>query len=102
MPSRRHSSAIDCSPRRPSSTTRIFSSAEYCLRVARRMSFTTRSEDNFSVSDFWSHLHSLMVTMSQKSFVPQLAISLSQALMSDKHTHHDALEFPDGRIFLLT
>src|SRR5271163_3240188 len=50
MPSRRHNSAIGCSPRRPSSTTRIFSSAEYCLRVARRMSFTTRSEDNFSVS----------------------------------------------------
>src|SRR5271170_3527655 len=32
---------------------------------------------------FLSHLHSLMVTMSQKSSVPQLAISLSQALMSD-------------------
>src|SRR5271154_4623777 len=32
---------------------------------------------------FLSHLHSLMVTMSQKSSVPQAAISLSQALMSD-------------------
>ena len=32
---------------------------------------------------FLSHLHSLMVTMSQKSFVPQSAKSVSQALMSD-------------------
>src|ERR1700733_12752904 len=31
------------SPRRPSNTMRIFSSAEYCLRVARRMSWTTFS-----------------------------------------------------------
>jgi hypothetical protein len=30
-----------------------------------------------------SHLHSLMVTMSQKSSVPKAAISVSQALMSD-------------------
>ena len=35
---RRHSSAMLDSPRRPSSTMRIFSSAEYCRRVARRMS----------------------------------------------------------------
>ena len=42
-----------CSPRRPSSTMRIFSSAEYCLRVARRMSFTIRSEDILGVPDFW-------------------------------------------------
>jgi hypothetical protein len=33
---------------------------------------------------FLSHLHSLMVTMSQKSFVPQTAKSVSQALMSDR------------------
>jgi hypothetical protein len=32
---------------------------------------------------FLSHLHSLMVTMSQKSSVPQTAKSVSQALMSD-------------------
>src|SRR3954468_17669674 len=32
---------------------------------------------------FLSHLHSLMVTMSQKSSVPQAAKSVSQALMSD-------------------
>src|SRR5258707_6997922 len=41
-----------CSPRKPSSTMRIFSSAEYCFRVARRMSFTTRSDDTLVVSDF--------------------------------------------------
>ena len=40
------------SPRSPSSTMRIFSSAEYCLRVARRMSFTIRSDDGFWLSDF--------------------------------------------------
>src|SRR5271167_2949158 len=52
MPSRRHSSAMLCSPRKPSSTTRIVSSAEYCFRVARRMSFTTCSDDTLVVSDF--------------------------------------------------
>src|SRR3954447_232509 len=41
-----------CSPRRPSSTILIFSSAEYCLRVARRISFTIRS-DEIDVPDFW-------------------------------------------------
>src|SRR5271167_4675113 len=51
MPSRRHSSAMLCSPRKPSSTVRIFSSAEYCFRVARRMSFTTCSDDTLVVSD---------------------------------------------------
>ena len=37
--------AIEYSPRRPSRTMRIFSSAEYCLRVARRMSLTCFSAD---------------------------------------------------------
>ena len=52
MPSRRHSAAIDSSPRRPSSTMRIFSSAPYCLRVARRMSLTTCSAGAFCVPAF--------------------------------------------------
>src|SRR5919202_6605658 len=43
MPSRRQRAAMLSSPRSPSSTTRILSSAECCLRVARRMSRTTRS-----------------------------------------------------------
>src|SRR5215203_6803372 len=37
----------------------------------------------FRMRGFLSHLHSLMVTMSQKSSVPQAAKSVSQALMSD-------------------
>jgi TolB-like protein len=37
-PSRRQSSATEISPRRPSRTMRIFSSAPYCRRVARRIS----------------------------------------------------------------
>jgi hypothetical protein len=40
------------------------------------------------VYGFLSHLHSLMVTMSQKSSVPQAAISVSQALMSDSPEQH--------------
>jgi hypothetical protein len=41
-----------CSPRRPSSTTRIFSSAEKCRRVARRMSLIVSSASCFSYPDF--------------------------------------------------
>src|SRR3954471_16840729 len=37
----------------------------------------------FRTQGFLSHLHSVMVTMSQKSSVPQAAKSVSQALMSD-------------------
>ena len=43
IPSRRHSAAMLSSPRSPSSTMRIFSSAEYCLRVRRHMSRTAFS-----------------------------------------------------------
>src|ERR1700688_4928644 len=52
MPSRRHSSAMLSSPRSPSSTTRIFSSAEKCRRVARRMSLIASSAGCFSGPDF--------------------------------------------------
>jgi hypothetical protein len=56
--------AAQASPRRPSSTMRIFSSAEWCLRVRRRMSRTTRSAGGFlagatagsratGAEDFW-------------------------------------------------
>src|ERR1700720_3177543 len=41
-----------CSPRKPSSTMRIFSSAEHCFRVARRISLTTCSDDTLVASDF--------------------------------------------------
>src|SRR4029077_17904143 len=40
------------SPRRPSSTMRIFSSAEYCRRVWRRMSFRTCSAGALPGPDF--------------------------------------------------
>src|ERR687890_797965 len=48
MPARRHSSAMLSSPRKPSSTRRIFSSAEKWRRVARRMSLTTVSAGAFA------------------------------------------------------
>src|SRR5918998_714250 len=51
MLSRRHSSAMLSSPRRPSSTMRIFSSAEKCRRGARRMSLTTVSAGPFAGPD---------------------------------------------------
>jgi hypothetical protein len=40
------------SPRNPSSTMRIFSSAEYCRRFWRRMSFRTWSADALPGPDF--------------------------------------------------
>ena len=40
------------SPRRPSRIMRIFSSAEYCLRVLRRMSRTAFSAGDFALMDF--------------------------------------------------
>ncbi len=52
IPSRRHNSAMLSSPFRPSNTILIFSPAEYCLRVARRMSLTTFSPWLFRVPDF--------------------------------------------------
>src|SRR5260221_4920108 len=52
MPSLRHSSAMLSSPRRPATTIRISSSAEYCRRVARRISRTRFSASSDSVSAF--------------------------------------------------
>lgn len=43
IPSRRNSAAMLSSPRRPASTILISSSAEYCLRVLRRMPLTSLS-----------------------------------------------------------
>jgi hypothetical protein len=51
-------------------------------KVTRRMFFTSRSDDD-SLHGFLSHPHSSMVTMSQKSSVPQAAKFVSQALMPD-------------------
>src|SRR3546814_11229445 len=52
MTSLQHSSAMLSSPRRPSSTILILSSAEKCRRVARRMSFTSRSAGAFGADFF--------------------------------------------------
>ena len=52
MPSWRHKTAMLSSPRRPDNTIRIFSSAEYRLRVLRRMSRTTFSAGSFLLIDF--------------------------------------------------
>ena len=41
------------SPRRPATTIRIFSSAEYCLRVRRRMSRTVASAPSFKPFNLW-------------------------------------------------
>ena len=55
-----------CSPRRPSKTILIFSSDEYCLRVARLMSLTIFSPGLLRAPDVYLMSHSLVVTMSQK------------------------------------
>jgi hypothetical protein len=46
MPSRQHSSAMLSSPRNPSRTIRIFSSALFCLRVLHLMSRMIFSDDD--------------------------------------------------------
>jgi hypothetical protein len=48
----RRAVALLSSPRSPSNTTRIFSSAEKCRRVARRMSLIASSAGCFSGPDF--------------------------------------------------
>jgi hypothetical protein len=51
MLSRRHSSAMLSSPRKPCSTMRIYSSAENGRRGARRMSLTTCSAGSLAGPD---------------------------------------------------
>jgi hypothetical protein len=71
MPSLRHNSAMLSSPHRPAITMRIFSSAEYCRRVARRISRTRFSASPESVSAFDLVARSFAVKMSSKSSLPQ-------------------------------
>src|SRR6187401_1183847 len=71
------------SPRRPDSTMRIFSSAENCRRVARRIALITCSAGSFTGPDLCPIFAPSMATMGQKSSLPQLAPSVSQALMPD-------------------
>jgi hypothetical protein len=58
-------------------TMRMFSSAEYCLRVARRMSLTTFSTGSFAELDCCLIFVPLNVTMSQKLSLLQSAQSVS-------------------------
>src|SRR3546814_2912063 len=55
------------SPRKPSSTIRILSSAEKCRRVARRMSFTTRSAGALGGDFFKEDLGFIFVPSSLRS-----------------------------------
>src|SRR3954451_7787239 len=71
------------SPRKPVSTMRIFSSAENCRRVARRISFTTCSAGSFTGPDFCPICAPSMATMGQKFSLPQLTRSVSVVLTPD-------------------
>ena len=64
-------------------TMRIFSSAEYCLRVARRISRTSRSDGVSGVLDLGLMLHSSGGYDEPKILLPQAARFVSQVLMSD-------------------
>src|ERR1051325_5753888 len=72
------------SPRNPESTILIFSSAENWRRVARRIFLTTCSAGSFTGPDFCPIFAPSMATMGQKSSLPQLSKSVSEALMPDR------------------
>jgi hypothetical protein len=76
------SSAMLSSPRSPSSTMRIFSSAEKCRRVARRMSLIASSAGCFSGPDFCL-IFALAATMIQKSSLPEKLRLVSKVLTAD-------------------
>src|SRR3974390_1912611 len=83
IPSRRHSSAIADSPRSPDNTIRIFSSAEYRLRVARRISRTCCSAVSDG-TDFCLIFAPSRATMSQKSSLRKIPQSVSQLLTGNR------------------
>ena len=53
IPSRRQNPAILSSPRSPSRTMRILSSAKWCCRVRRKMSFTIDYAIGFAIPGFY-------------------------------------------------
>src|SRR5271154_2002377 len=71
---------------------RIFSSAEYCLRVARRMSWTTFSAGSLDDRVCCLIFAPVNVTMSQKLSLLQSANSVSRVLTADS---------PDGFFVLV-
>src|SRR5438046_10220464 len=78
------------SPRRPSSTMRIFSSAEWCRRVARRISRTV-----FSALSGTRLLACLIVAPQQGYDEPGI---LSYAIRPFCPTSADGLQWPVGMI----
>src|SRR6188472_4469147 len=83
MPSLRQSSAILASPRNPSRTMRIFSSAEYCRRVALRISRTVFSALS-ALAVRVLIVASFGVTMSPNLSLRQSTQSVPQVLTGDK------------------
>src|SRR5262245_18864777 len=92
------------SPRSPSRTMRIFSSAENFRRVMRRISFTTFSAGSFTGPDFRLIFAPRKATMSQKSSFLQSVQSVSQALTSDsraycrRHDHVDGIRMMNADV----
>jgi hypothetical protein len=75
MPSLRHNSAMLSSPRRPAITMRIFSSAEYCHRVACRISRTRVCASSESISTFVLIVRSLAVKDQLKILVSLIRLT---------------------------
>src|SRR5271154_3698839 len=96
MPSLRHNSAMLSSPRRPAITMRIFSSAEYCRRVARRISRIRFSASSESVSAFVLIARSFAVKMSSKSSLPQSLTSVQLVLTGNSQRREGAVDAHDA------
>ena len=85
MPSIRHSLAMLCSPREPSSTMRIFPSVPLLRRVSRRISLTVFFYTTGFISFirvFTCHLRSFVITMTQKHSLRQYT-ELVQLVLTD-------------------
>ena len=84
MPSRRHSDAMLSSPRSPSMTIRIYSSAENRRRVLRRISRTAFSADAFFSMDSLS-LRSLEPSLRSPAHSVQTRLTAhTQQLLKNK------------------
>src|ERR1700736_486624 len=92
MPSLRHSSATLSSPRSPAITILTFSSAEYCRRVARRISRTafSASSECRSTADLISAPSA--VTMSSNLSLPQSHQSV-QLVLTGNNVHEKDVQF---------
>src|SRR3546814_21150321 len=93
MTSLQHSSAMLSSPRRPSSTILILSSAEKCRRVARRMSFTSRSawafgadffQEDWASSSFLSHYDEAQILLKSQPQICAIGAEDRKSVVSGK------------------